>query len=382
MSSFLSKRLLSFSQRAMSQESLKFKSLIYSSHDSQDCTNVLKVHNYKPKKGSETSIVLKTLAFPINPSDINQLEGVYPSKPDKVTDYSTDEPSAIAGNEGVFEVVSVPSSVSTLKPGDKVIPLQANFGTWSTYRTCDKESDLIKIEGVDIYTAATVAVNGCTAYQLVNDYIKWDPKGNDWLVQNAGTSSVSKIVTQIAKAKNINTLSVIRDRENFEEVAEILEKKYGATKVISETENGEKEFGKEVLPKVLGLNAQVKLALNSVGGKSCANIARKLSKDGLMLTYGGMSKQPLTFPTGLFIFKGLKSHGFWVTENSKRDPENKIKTVNEVIELYRDGKIISPKEDIRALEWDVNSASDEEVLQLITDGIKTKGTKNMVILKW
>ncbi|CDO96462.1 unnamed protein product [Kluyveromyces dobzhanskii CBS 2104] len=366
----------------MSQESLKFKSLLYSSHDSKDCTNVLKVHNYTPNVSADSSIVLRTLAFPINPSDLNQLEGVYPSKPEKVLDYSTEEPSAIAGNEGLFEVVSVPSGVKTLKPGDRVIPLQANFGTWSTYRTCDKESDLIKIEGVDIFTAATIAVNGCTAYQMVNDYIDWDPNGNDWLIQNAGTSSVSKIVTQIAKAKNIKTLSVIRDRENFEEVAESLENKYGATKVISESENGGKEFGKEVIPKVLGPNAQVKLALNSVGGISCANIARKLSYNGLMLTYGGMSKQPLTFPTGLFIFKALRSHGFWVTQNSKDDPENKIKTVNEVVKLYRDGKIISPKEDARTLEWDVKNASDEQVLQLISEGIKTKGGKNIVVLKW
>lgn len=381
MASFLSKRLLSVSRRAMSQESLSFKSLIYSSHDSQDSTRVLKVHNYTPK-ATESSILLKTLAFPINPSDINQLEGVYPSKPDKVLDYDTAEPSAIAGNEGVFEVVSVPSGVKNLKPGDKVIPLQANFGTWSNYRTCEKESDLIKIEGVDVYTAASIAVNGCTAYQMVNDYIEWDSNGNDWLIQNAGTSSVSKIVTQIAKTKGIKTLSVIRDRENFEEVAKELEEKFGATKVISETENGEKDFGKEVLPKILGPDAQVKLALNSVGGKSSANIARKLSQNGLMLTYGGMSKQPLTFPTGLFIFKGLRAHGFWVTANSKRDPANKIATVNAVVELYRNGKIESPKDDVHTIEWDVNNTTDEQLLDLVSNGITTKGTKHVIVLKW
>ena len=380
MSSFLSKRFISTTQRAMSQLP-KAKSLIYSSHD-QDVSKILKVHTYQPKGSAESSILLKTLAFPINPSDINQLEGVYPSKPEKVLDYSTEEPSAIAGNEGLFEVVSVPSGVKNLKAGDRVIPLQANFGTWSTYRTCQSEDDLIKIEGVDLYTAATIAVNGCTAYQMVNDYIEWDPSGNDWLVQNAGTSSVSKIVTQIAKDKGIKTLSVVRDRDNFDEVAENLEKKYGATKVISESQNGEREFGNEVLPKILGPNAQVKLALNSVGGKSCTNIARKLSPNGLMLTYGGMSKQPVTLPTGLFIFNSIRSHGFWVTANSKRDPENKRKTVDAVVKLYRDGKIISPKENIRTLEWDVNNLSDDGVLELVNRGIATKGAKNMVVLKW
>lgn len=365
----------------MSKESLTFKSLLYSSHDSKDCTKVLNVHNYSPKL-SDSSIILKTLAFPINPSDINQLEGVYPSKPKKVMDYSTTEASAIAGNEGVFEVVSVPAGVSSLKAGDTVIPLQANFGTWSNYRTCESESELIKVEGVDIQTAATIAVNGCTAYQMVNDYVDWNPSGNEWLIQNAGTSSVSKIVTQIAKEKGIKTMSVIRDRENFDEVAKELEDKFGATKVISESDNGDKAFGKEDFPEIVGAGAKVRLALNSVGGSSCSNVARKLSDNALMLTYGGMSKLPVTLPTGLFIFKGLRSHGFWVTKNSLEDPARKREVVNEVVKLYRDGKIHSAKSDVNELVWDVNNATDEEVSELVKTGIQKKGTKNMVILKW
>lgn len=278
--------------------------------------------NYTPKQDLSQSIVLKTLAFPINPSDINQLQGVYPSRPEKTYDYSTDEPAAIAGNEGVFEVVSLPSGSSKgdLKLGDRVIPLQANQGTWSNYRVFSSSSDLIKVNDLDLFSAATVSVNGCTGFQLVSDYIDWNSNGNEWIIQNAGTSSVSKIVTQVAKAKGIKTLSVIRDRDNFDEVAKVLEDKYGATKVISESQNNDKTFAKEVLSKILGENARVRLALNSVGGKSSASIARKLENNALMLTYGGMSKQPVTLPTSLHIFKGLTSKGYWVTEKNKKKP--------------------------------------------------------------
>lgn len=366
----------------MSSKVSSFKSLVYSSHDAQDCTKVLTLHTYKAKGESEKSILLRTLAFPINPSDINQLEGVYPSKPEKVMDYGTEKPSAIAGNEGVFEVVDVPDSVDGLQKGDMVIPLQANFGTWTNYRTCEDPSQLVKVQGIDLITAATIAVNGCTAYQLVNNYVDWDQNGNDWLIQNAGTSSVSKIVTQVAKARGIKTLSVIRDRENFDEVASQLENELGATKVISESNNNDKLFAKEVLPKILGPDARVKLALNSVGGKSSASIARKLSPDATMLTYGGMSKMPVTLPTSLLIFKNLKCLGFWITQNSVRDPASKRKTIEEVSKLYAEGKIVSPANDVRILEWDTNKASDDEVLSLIKEGITHKGKKNVVVLKW
>lgn len=360
----------------------QFKSVIYSAHNLEDCTSILSVHSYTPKEDLETSIVLRSLAFPINPSDINQLQGVYPSKPEKTLDYSTKEPAAIAGNEGVFEVVSVPKGEQSLTQGDWVIPVQSNYGTWSNYRVFSKASDLIKVNGLDLYSAATVSVNGCTAYQLVNNYIDWNPNENDWLVQNAGTSGVSKIVTQIAKAKGIKSLSVIRDREGFEEVAKVLEDKYGATKVISETQSNDKSFNKEELPKILGSDAHVKLALNSVGGKSSASIARKLENDALMLTYGGMSKQPVTLPTSLHIFKGLTSKGFWVTENNKKNPQEKIDNIRDFIKLYNDGKIISPKDEIATIEWDANNATDEQVLELIKKGINTKGKKQMVVLKW
>lgn len=376
-------------KRPMSTQIPKtFKSIIYSSHNAEDCTKVLSLQNYTPKENLEDSIVLRTLAFPINPSDINQLQGVYPSLPQKTLDFQTQEPSAIAGNEGLFEVIHLPSKIRSehvdtgLNIGDWVIPLQANQGTWSNYRVFTNPSDLIKVNSLDLYSAATVSVNGVTAHQLVNNYVDWNPAKNEWLVQNAGTSGVSKLVTQIAKAKGIKTLSVIRDRENFKDVASILEDKFGATKVISESENGDKTFNKEELPKILGDDAKVRLALNSVGGKSSAAIARKLDPHSLMLTYGGMSKQPVTLPTSLHIFKGLTSAGYWVTELNKKKPDIKRETIKEFIELYKDGKIISPKDEIESIVWDTKSMEDKEVLQLVRSAITKKGGKQMVILKW
>lgn len=360
----------------------QFKSILYSAHSLEDCGSVLSVHTYTPKEDLSQSIVLRTLAFPINPSDINQLQGVYPSKPEKTLAYSTEQPSAIAGNEGVFEVISVPEGEYTLSAGDWVIPVQANQGTWSNYRVFSKASDLIKVNGLDLYSAATVSVNGCTAYQLVNNYVDWNSGKNEWLIQNAGTSGVSKLVTQIAKAKGIKTLSVIRDREGFESVAKVLEDKFGATKVISESDNSDKAFAKEQLPQILGPDANIRLALNSVGGKSSASIARKLDKDALMLTYGGMSKQPVTLPTSLHIFKGLTSKGFWITENNKRNPEEKVENIKDFIKLYSEGKVISPKDEITSMEWDVNGTSDEKLLELIKEAINAKDRKRLICLKW
>ncbi|CCF58832.1 hypothetical protein KAFR_0F02350 [Kazachstania africana CBS 2517] len=376
---------LNFLKRSMSTNiPKKIKSIIYSSHNVDDCTSVLSVLNHSVKNVNENSIVLRTLAFPINPSDINQLQGVYPSLPEKTLDLGTKEPSAIAGNEAVFEVIKVPEKKeSKLSIGDWVIPLHSNQGTWTNFKILENENNVIKVNGLDLYTASTVSVNGVTAYQLVNKYINWGERaGNEWIIQNAGTSNVSKLVTQIAKAKGIKTLSVIRDRDNFQEVANDLEVKYGATKVISESQNSDKTFNKSELPKILGDEGTIKLALNSVGGKSSSSIARKLEKGGLMLTYGGMSKQPVTLPTSLHIFKGITSAGFWVTENNKKDPDEKRANVAEFIKLYETNKIISSENELEIVNWNVNEDSDEEFLNLVKKGITSSGKKKLVVLKW
>lgn len=46
-----------------------------------------------------------------------------------------------------------------------------------------------------------------------------------------------------------------------------------------------------------------KLALNCIGGQSAHEVLRHLAQDGIMVTYGGMSREPLTIPISALIFK-------------------------------------------------------------------------------
>ena len=56
-----------------------------------------------------------------------------------------------------------------------------------------------------------------------------------------------------------------------------------------------------------------RLGLNGVGGKSSATIVRSMAPGGTVVTYGGMSRQPVMVPTGSFIFDDIKLKGFWMT---------------------------------------------------------------------
>jgi NADPH:quinone reductase-like Zn-dependent oxidoreductase len=65
-----------------------------------------------------------------------------------------------------------------------------------------------------------------------------------------------------------------------------------------------------------------------------------LGKDAHLVSYGAMSKQPLSLPTSAFIFKNLTAHGFWqsrwYTERSVEEREGLMESLTQFI---RDGKV-------------------------------------------
>lgn len=58
----------------------------------------------------------------------------------------------------------------------------------------------------------------------------------------------------------------------------------------------------------------IKLALNCVGGEVATDMARVVGSGATMVTYGGMSKQPLAVPADLLAAKQLSLKGFWISQ--------------------------------------------------------------------
>ena len=78
---------------------------------------------------------MKWLLSPVNPADINTIQGKYPSKPPL---------PAVPGNEGVGEVIALGPNVKNLNVGDRVVPNALNIGTWRTQGNY-KSEDLMKV---------------------------------------------------------------------------------------------------------------------------------------------------------------------------------------------------------------------------------------------
>ncbi len=266
---------------------------------------------------------LTVLAAPVNPADINQIEGKYGKQPSL---------PATPGAEGVARVESAGPGGSTLSPGDLVL-LPPGAGSWRESLTTAAQ-DLVRIPAdLDILQAAMLRVNPPTALLMLTQYT--DLNAGDWVLQNAANSGVGRCVIQIAKARGLHSLCVVRRPELIPELEAL-----GADAVILDR----REDMASIRERTGG--AKVRLALNAVGGDSATGLAAALAPGGTLVTYGAMSKQALKVPNGFLIFKDLRVRGFWLTrwfENATVEERGPV--FDELIALASAGRLTVPVEN-------------------------------------
>ncbi|KAJ8935101.1 hypothetical protein NQ314_012997 [Rhamnusium bicolor] len=271
--------------------------LIYSEYG--DPIKVVHKENEEIPEPNENEILIKMLAAPVNPADINTIQGKYPSKPPL---------PAVPGNEGVGQVVKVGKGVKDVTEGDHVVPLTNNLGTWRTHITLSKDNLLKVPKKLGLVEAATLTVNPCTAYRMLKDFTSLKP--GDTIIQNGANSSCGQNVIQICRSWGVRTVNVVRARPELAELKDFLTN-LGATHVLTEEELRTTDIFK------IGKTEKPKLALNCVGGQSALGIMRHLQNGSPIVTYGGMSREPVTVPTSALIFKDIQVRGFWMTRWSK-----------------------------------------------------------------
>ncbi|GER42003.1 zinc binding dehydrogenase [Striga asiatica] len=331
------------------------KAIVY--HEQGPPDSVCKVKELPPVPIKDGDVCVRMLAAPINPSDINRIEGVYPVRPPV---------PAIGGYEGVGEVHSVGSAVKGLSLGDWVIPSppssdentplkqslaaalvsfllsrvlssEVEFilfcsGTWQTYLV-KEQSVWHKIDkSTPIEYAATITVNPLTALRMLEDFV--DLKSGDTVVQNGATSIVGQCIIQLARLRGVHSINIIRDREGSDEAKQKL-KKLGADEVFTE-----KQLEVKNVKSLLADIPEPILGFNCVGGNAASLILKFLKHGGTMVTYGGMSKKPITVSTSSFIFKDLSLRGFWLQKWMGSEKAKECRDmIDYLLSLSRDGQL-------------------------------------------
>ncbi|TFK32796.1 hypothetical protein BDQ12DRAFT_691998 [Crucibulum laeve] len=360
------------------------RALVYA--ENGDPAKVLTVLTYPTISAPPpNSVNVKFLLAPINPADINVIEGVYPSKPTKTDALaiaglgSEGKPVFVGGNEGVALVTAVGSGVKDLRVNDLVVMTKPQTGTWSTSKNV-AITDVVKIpdaEQLSEVQCATITVNPATAYNMLTNFVELHE--GDWVIQNGANSAVGQAVIQIAASRGLKTINLVRNRDNLDQLKNSLHS-LGATQVLTYDELAEKSAREKVKSWTQG--KQISLGLNCVGGKETTLMAKFLGSNAHLVSYGAMSKQPLSLPTSLFIFKNLTAHGFWQTQwyNEKSPAEREILMGN-IVNLMVQKKLKTPEHEVVTVEAEDSDDQATEKMRAVMSKLAEGRFGKKVLLK-
>jgi trans-2-enoyl-CoA reductase len=286
---------------------------VYETHGNP--ADVLQVESRPWPTPAPGEVIVKMRAAPINPADLNQIEGKYPVRA---------ELPATPGFEGAGIVLDVGADVKGLTSGALVI-LPHNVGTWRD-AVAVKADELVVIPAdIKPVHAAMLKINPMTAWRLLHDYV--DLARGDWLIQNAANSAAGRAVIQIARELGYKTVNVVRRSELIDEL-----RAEGGDIVLVDSQN----LRREVQDAIGG--PSIRLGLNAVGGESALRLANCLAPGSTLVTYGAMSLQPLKIPNGLLIFKDLRFRGIWINKwYDNATPARRMEAFQRLFEMAKRG---------------------------------------------
>ena len=238
---------------------------------------------------SSGQVLIKVLAAPINPSDVLTLTGQYGMLPPL---------PAIGGNEGVGDIAALGPDVSGLNVGQRVL-LPVGCGTWSTHVVADAKRLMPLPSAADPVQMSMLTVNPPTAALMLSEFV--DLQAGEWVIQNAANSGVGGYLIQIARARGLKTVNVVRRESALASLADS-----GGDVVLVDGPDLHKRVA-EATGK-----ARIRLGIDAVGGASTEHLARCLAEGATLVNYGAMSGEPCQISPGSFVFRDITLRGFWL----------------------------------------------------------------------
>lgn len=232
---------------------------------------------------------VEVLESPINPSDVNMIEGRYVFQPPL---------PAVLGREGVGRVVAVGSAVTRCRLGDRVISIADHhpYGFWGTHTIGTEAHWWVVPDFIPTAVAVHLAINGLTAFLLLTEFVPLVSGAG--IVQNAPNSSVGRWVSYFAMQMGLRCVVIDRDG--------------GALDIPG-----------------------IALGLNAVGGASAAAVSKSVAVGGTIVTYGAMSKEPPYISNSALIFKEQIFRGFlrsaWVSRYGPQAAEARLEQIAKIL---------------------------------------------------
>lgn len=271
---------------------------------------------------------VRLLLSPIHNHDLWTVRGTYGFKP---------ELPARAGTEAVGVIDALGEGVEGLAVGQRVAT-GGTFGVWSEFFTA-KAAALIPVpDAVPDEVAAQLVAMPFSALSLL-DSLGLDE--GDWLIHNAANGAVGRLVAQLAPARGINVVGLVRRSAGVDELADA-----GIGRVVATDTEGWQDRVRAIVG-----DARISVGVDSVGGDSSGDVLSLLGERGTLVSFGAMASETMSIASGDVIFKQATVKGFWGSKVSAAMAlEDRRRLMGELFARLTDGTIALPVEAIYPFE--------------------------------
>lgn len=293
-----------------------------------DPAEVLSVQNIPVPDPGAGEVRVRTVLSPIHNHDLWTIRGSYGFKP---------EFPARSGSEAVGVVDALGEGVSGLEIGQRVVT-GGTFGVWAEFFIA-KAAALIPVSDViPDEVAAQLVSMPFSAISLVDSL---NLKAGDWLVQNAANGAVGRLVAQLAKARGINVIGLVRRSAGIEELAA-----QGIGNIVATDTEGWIDRVQDI-----SAGAPIIAGVDSVGGSASGEVISLLAENGTLVVFGAMQSPVMEIGSGAVIFKQVTIRGFWGSKVSTSMPSEKRRALmGELFKHITDGVLTLPVEAIYSFE--------------------------------
>jgi NADPH:quinone reductase-like Zn-dependent oxidoreductase len=286
--------------------------------------DVLQLKELTISEPAADEVQVQITARPINPSDEMFINGIYRKKP---------QFPQIAGLEGAGIIIKSEQDPSLL---GKQVAFRA-VGTWAEKINLKKDQFILIPESIAPEVACQISLNTLTAYALLEEAML---SKDQWLLVTAAAGAVATQLIQLASAKGIHTIAVVREEKDRQKLLAL-----GATAVI----NSEKEELVEAVRLILphGVNA----AVDAIGGSVASQLYKVLAPFGTFIVYGRLSSEPVQYDNADIIFNNLTIKGFGIDAWMQHKTTAALDTIwQELVALVDRRKIQVRVDALRPLE--------------------------------
>ena len=316
-----------------------FKQVVYASFDRDDPHAVHEMVQTSLPDLSDDRLLVRMTCAPIHPCDTLCAMGLVNGV----------QLPTVGGTEGVGVIEAVGSKISNdWKVGQRV-HVAANYmfgewttwkGVWSEFLHCPVEALSPVPDSIDDDTAAQFMVNPLTAFAMVRE-MKLGP-GNI-LLQSAAGSVLGRLMIQLGKIYNFDTINLVRRQETANELKEEFD--IPGVYVYDGSNDSGSKIKQDIARDFPG--QRIDHCIEAVGGDTAHFCLNLLGPDGDMYIYGSMTGEVMmNINTVADIvmknnaLKGWSSQETWLRHASE---ETKHECVDTLWKLLASEKLKMPE---------------------------------------